>query len=264
MNEQTGVQPILSLKNIDLIYSGEKGEINALQGINLNVEEGEFLCILGPSGCGKSTLLRIIAGLLKPTAGEVMMDKELVRGPDWNRSVIFQNPVLYAWLNVQDNIAFGLKMRKFPKDEIRELTHRYIEFVGLKGFEKSRPYELSGGMKQRVSLARALVNHPKILLMDEPLGALDALTRKNMQSLVRNIWANTKNTVLMITHDVDEALALATRLIVLSDRPGRVLIDLKLEYTFQFFDKEGERVRYHPEYMEMREEILNVINTQKG
>lgn len=253
---------VVTLKNVSLWYPGEKGGVNALQGINLDIEKGEFICVLGPSGCGKSTLLKIIAGFLKPTEGEAMMGNAPICGPDWHRGVIFQNPTLYPWLNVQDNVAFGLKMRKFPKNEIMELTGRYLELVGLKGFEKNKPYELSGGMKQRASLARTLVNKPEMLLMDEPFGALDALTRQNMQTLIRKIWMETGNTILFITHDVDEALALATSIIVMSSRPGRILKEFHTNFTYQISDAEHENVRYKPEYMGIREEILKIINSQ--
>ncbi|MCJ7690452.1 MAG: ATP-binding cassette domain-containing protein, partial [Clostridiaceae bacterium] len=143
---------VVTLKDINLRYSGEKGEVVALKDINLDIVEGEFICVLGPSGCGKSTLLKILAGFLKPSEGEAKMDNQLITGPDWHKGVVFQNPVLYPWLNVEDNVAFGLKMRKLPKNEIMELTSKYIELVGLKGAQKHKSYELSGGMKQRASL----------------------------------------------------------------------------------------------------------------
>ncbi|QAT40946.1 ABC transporter ATP-binding protein [Clostridium sp. JN-9] len=253
---------VVTLNDVNLTYSGEKGEVDALKHINLNITEGEFICVLGPSGCGKSTLLKIIAGFLKPTEGEAKMDNEIINGPDWHRGVVFQSPTLYPWLNVKDNVAFGPKMRKFPKDDIKKLTDKYIDLVGLQGFEKQKPYELSGGMKQRVSLARVLINNPRMILMDEPFGALDALTRQNMQSLIRNIWKNTKNTVLLITHDVDEALGLATRIIVMSSRPGRILKEFNSEFTYHISDINQKNERYTPEYMGMREEILKIINCQ--
>lgn len=253
---------IVTLSNVNFRYPDEKGGVIALENINLNIKEGEFICVLGPSGCGKSTLLKIIAGFLKPALGVAKMGSEIINGPDWNRGVIFQNSTLYPWLDVEDNIAFGLKMRKFPKSEIKGLTDRYLELVGLKGFEKNKPYELSGGMKQRVSLARTLVNNPGMLLMDEPFGALDALTRQNMQNLTRKIWTKTGNTVLMITHDVDEALALATRIIVLSKRPGRILEEFHTSFTYKISDAEHEKVSYEPLYINIREEILNIINSQ--
>ncbi|HBG75755.1 MAG TPA: ABC transporter ATP-binding protein, partial [Clostridiales bacterium] len=152
--------PILSLCDVNVRYPGKEGGIQALQSIRLTVRPGEFIGILGPSGCGKSTLMRILAGFMPPSSGEARMDDRIIQGPDWRRGVIFQEPTLYAWLDVRENIAFGLKMRKFPKEERQRLTKEYIELVGLTGFERSKPYELSGGMKQRVCLARALVNQP--------------------------------------------------------------------------------------------------------
>lgn len=256
------IEYVVTLKGIDFSYTGRNGDVTALEDINLDIKEGEFICVLGPSGCGKSTLLNIIAGFLRPAAGEARMDKELIQGPDWHKGVIFQNPSLYPWLSVQDNIAFGLKMRKFPKNEINELTGSFIELVGLKGFEKNKPYELSGGMKRRACLARALVNKPRMLLMDEPFGALDALTRQNMQTLVRKIWMKTNNTVLLITHDVDEALSLATRILVMSGRPGRFLKEVYTDFTYSILDDDHVDVKFKPEYVKAREEILNIINTQ--
>ncbi|MCI1965181.1 MAG: ABC transporter ATP-binding protein [Oscillospiraceae bacterium] len=257
-------EPLLALNHISFRYPAKKDEITALRSLSFTVETGEFLCVLGPSGCGKSTLLRMIAGFLKPTQGEIRMDGRRIQGPDWHRGVIFQAPTLYSWLNVRENIAFGLKMRKTAKDEIRNVTQSYIERVGLKGFETKKPYELSGGMKQRVSLARALVNQPDLLLMDEPLGALDALTRQDMQALVRKIWHETGNTVLLVTHDVDEALALGTRIMVLSSRPGRILNEFYPDFTRRFLSGDGEEVQYLPEYLAMRREIMKEMIRESG
>lgn len=253
---------VVSLKDINLSYSGEKGDVSALQNINLDIKEGEFICVLGPSGCGKSTLLKIIAGFLKPSDGTAEMDGQIINEPNWHRGVVFQSPTLYPWLNIHDNVAFGLKMRKFPKNDIEELTNKYLTLVGLDSFKKHKPYELSGGMKQRASLARVLVNKPRMILMDEPFGALDALTRENMQTLIRTIWIKTKNTVFLITHDVDEALSLATRIIVLSKRPGKILKEFNTEFTYEISGTNNENVRYSAKYMEIREEILNIINSQ--
>ena len=253
--------PILSLCDVNVRYPGKEGGIQALQSIRLTVRPGEFIGILGPSGCGKSTLMRILAGFMPPSSGEARMDDRIIQGPDWRRGVIFQEPTLYAWLDVRENIAFGLKMRKFPKEERQRLTKEYIELVGLTGFEKSKPYELSGGMKQRVCLARALVNQPDVLLMDEPFGALDALTRRNMQKLTREIREKTGNTVLLVTHDVDEALCLATRILVMSARPGRILSEFRTDFIRRFSQGE-EGVEYLPEYRELREKILAILQNQ--
>ncbi len=253
--------PIISLKDIQLTFQGAKGDIDVLQDIDLDIQAGEFVCLLGPSGCGKSTLLRIMAGLLAPSAGEAKMEEEAITGPDWHRGVIFQSPALYPWLTVHDNVAFGLKMRHFPQEKIEELTGKYLNLVDLEDFATYHPYELSGGMKQRAAFARILVNQPRMVLMDEPFGALDALTRQNCQALVRKIWQKTRNTVLMITHDVDEALSLGSRILVMSQRPGRIVKEFRTPFTYQILKEESthDHVRYTAEYMNVREEILMMI-----
>lgn len=255
---------VVSIRNASLQYEGEKGAVAALDNVNLDIRKGEFICVLGPSGCGKSTLLNIIAGFLKPTDGTAMMGGEPITGPDWHRGVVFQNPTLYPWLNIYENVAFGPKMRKVDKAKIAEDVDKYLGLVGLQDFKKQKPYELSGGMKQRASLARVLVNQPDMILMDEPFGALDALTRVNMQTLTREIWQKTGNTIFLITHDVDEALALATRVIVMSARPGRIVKEFQTEFTYDIGGANQESARYSKEYMEIREEILNIINTQNS
>ena len=254
---------VVTLKNINLRYQGEKGEVTALKDVNLNIKKGEFICVLGPSGCGKSTMLKIIAGFLKASEGEAKMGDKIIDGADWHRAVVFQAPTLYPWLNIHDNVSFGPRMRKVPKDEVEELTQKYLNLVGLKDFGKHKPYELSGGMKQRASLARVLVNQPDMILMDEPFGALDALTRQNMQTLIRKIWETTGNTVFLITHDVDEALALATRIIVMSSRPGRIVKEFNTDFTYDIAGVNQESARYSPDYVRIREEILNIINGQE-
>lgn len=253
---------VVSIKNVNLEYDSEKGKVLALKDANLDIKKGEFICVLGPSGCGKSTLLNIIAGFYKPTSGTAMMGDSPITGPDWKRGVVFQTPPLYPWLNIYDNIAFGPKKRKLPKEQIEEQVEKYIEVVGLKDFKSQKPYELSGGMRQRASLARVLVNQPEMILMDEPLGALDALTRTNMQALIRDIWRKNNSTVFFITHDVDEALALATRVIVMSARPGRIVREFQTDFTYDIAGPNQEAARYSREYMEIREEILNIINAQ--
>ena len=256
--EKTNANPIIKLENIELTYSDKKQSVDALSNINLTINEGDFICVLGPSGCGKSTLLGILAGYLQPSSGSATMSGEPIKGADWRRAVVFQSPTLYPWLSAYDNIAFGLKMRHLPKEEIDEKVNKYIELVGLSGFADSKPYELSGGMKQRVALARTLVNQPSMILMDEPFGALDAITRANMQELVRKLWRETGSTILMITHDVDEALMLATRAIVMSQRPGTIVKTFETEYTKEFYEN-GEDVRFSEDYLKMRKEIIEII-----
>lgn len=254
---------VVSIKNANLIYQGDKAKVVALQDVNLDIVKGEFICVLGPSGCGKSTLLNIIAGFHQPTSGSAMMGDTKIEKPDWHRGVVFQTPTLYPWLNIYDNVAFGPKMRKMNKAKIDEDVKKYLKLVGLEQFHKHKPYELSGGMRQRASLARVLINEPKMILMDEPFGALDALTRINMQALIREIWNKTGNTIFLITHDVDEALALATRVIVMSSRPGRIVKEFETDFTYDISGTNHESVRYSQEYVSIREEILNIINSQK-
>lgn len=255
---------VVSIKHANLEYDSEKGKVLALKDANIEIKKGEFICVLGPSGCGKSTLLNIIAGFHKPTSGSATMGGKKIDGPDWKRGVVFQTPPLYPWLNIYENVAFGPKKRHLPKAEIEENVNKYLDLVGLTDFKKQKPYELSGGMRQRCSLARVLVNQPEMILMDEPLGALDALTRTNMQSLIREIWNKTGNTIFFITHDVDEALSLATRVVVMSARPGRIVKEFNTEFTYDIGGANQEAARYSREYVAVREEILNIINTQNA
>ncbi|HAH78822.1 MAG TPA: ABC transporter ATP-binding protein [Ruminococcaceae bacterium] len=196
-------------------------QMTALEDIRLTIEPGSFVSVIGPSGCGKSTLLRIVAGLQKASAGEVRLDGTPVTGPGYERGLVFQDPTLFPWLTVQENIASGLVARGVYKARRREIPS-YIRLVGLQGFEKSYPHQLSGGMAQRVAIARALINRPKVLLLDEPLGALDAFTRIHMQDELLRIWQERRNTVVLVTHDVDEAIYLGDRVVVMSPRPGHV------------------------------------------
>lgn len=212
---------------------GSREETLALADIDISVEEGDFVCLLGPSGCGKSTLLNLIAGFIKPSSGRVLLDGREVGEPDHDRGMVFQEPTLYDWLDVSKNISFGLDMRGVSKEETARVVREYIEITGLTGFEHFSPFELSGGMKQRVALARAMAGEPRVLLMDEPFSALDPGTRQDMQDLLVTIRDNDKRTVILVTHDINEALFLGDRVIVLSSRPGRIKEDIDLRgYTF--------------------------------
>lgn len=258
----TDDEALISIENVDLSYSGKTGDIKALENINFNIFPGEFLCVLGPSGCGKSTLLKILAGFIQPTSGTVKLDGELIKGIDWHRGVVFQNPPLYEWFSVRENIAFGPKMRKLPKEEYTKLTDEYLAKVGLTDFADKKIYELSGGMKQRVSIARALINNPEILLMDEPFGALDALTRENVQDLTRKIWWDTGKTIFFITHDVEEALLLGSRVIVLSKHPGKVIEDIQVGFSRQIIEEQTADVKFTEKFYKYREKLLRLINGQ--
>ncbi len=221
--------PILQIRGVERRFAGAGGGTLALQSTDLDVAENDFVTILGPSGCGKSTLLRIVAGLDHPTAGEVRLDGRRIEGPGADRGMVFQSYTLFPWLNVLDNVCFGLRERGMPRPQQLEIAHGFIAKVGLRGFENHFPKQLSGGMQQRTAIARALANGPRILLMDEPFGALDHQTRELMQELLLGIWEAERKTVLFVTHDIDEAVFMASRVVVMSARPGRIKLDRTVE-----------------------------------
>jgi taurine transport system ATP-binding protein len=257
-------ETVISLSNVQMTYKAGSRSTEVLSNINFKIHKGDFICMLGPSGCGKTTLLNIIAGFVKPSAGAAMADDVVISGPDWNRGFVFQSPTLYPWMNVRRNVEFGLKMRKFSKKEREALSDKYLEQTGLSDFKYHKPYELSGGMRQRACLARVLVNNPKIILMDEPFGALDALTRENMHQLTRMIWSANHGTFFLITHDVDEALSLATRIMVMSPRPGNIVREFNTEFTYHITGDEADRTRFSKDYISIREQILRIIRNQNG
>ncbi|MEZ0233025.1 MAG: ABC transporter ATP-binding protein [Methylophilaceae bacterium] len=213
---------ILEVKGLDKVYKTAKGHTTALKNINFKVHRREFVCVIGPSGCGKSSLIRILAGLESYSGGEALLDNEPIDGPCRQRGMVFQGYTLFPWLTVRKNVMFGLEMNGATNEEAGREVDLWLELVGLEKFAQAYPHELSGGMKQRVAIARALVNQPRILLMDEPFGALDAQTRAKMQSHLLEIWRNIDITILFITHDLDEAIYLADRILVLKAHPGEV------------------------------------------
>lgn len=221
----------LRIEGVERVFAGARGRgpVRALEPVDLAVEANDFITILGPSGCGKSTLLRIVAGLDRPSAGRVLLDGREVRGPGPDRGMVFQSYTLFPWLTVEQNIAFGLERRGVPAAERRAIVEAYIEKVGLRGFERHWPKQLSGGMQQRTAIARALANDPEILLLDEPFGALDNQTRALMQELLLGIWERERKTVLFVTHDIEEAIFLASRVVVMSARPGRIKAELPID-----------------------------------
>ena len=219
----------LKIEGVSKIFPGRNGVVEALRPVDLEVQAGEFVCLLGPSGCGKSTLLSIIAGLESATEGIVLANGQIVRGPDTDRVLLFQEAALFPWLDVQQNVEFGLRQAGMPAKERAAIAQRFIELVHLKGFERSFVHQLSGGMRQRVAIARALAIDPAILLMDEPFGALDALTRDRLHTELESIWASTRKTVLFVTHNVREAVALGDRVIVFSPRPGRIVREFRID-----------------------------------
>ncbi|WP_438434265.1 ABC transporter ATP-binding protein [Gorillibacterium sp. sgz500922] len=230
--------------------SGE--EVTALSRVNTVIRPGEFVSLIGPSGCGKSTLLRLIAGLLQPDEGEIALDGAPIRSPGYERGLVFQDPTLFPWLTVLDNVAFGLKARGVYREKKADVE-RFLKLVGLAGFGKSYPHQLSGGMAQRASLARALVNHPKVLLLDEPFGALDAFTRMSMQEELLRIWKERGTTMVMVTHDVDEAIYLSDRILVMTTRPARIETAIPVEFA-------RPRARGNPEFLRLRSRILELLD----
>ncbi len=222
----------VEIVGVSKTYKTKKSTVQALNDINISIKDKEFVVLLGTSGCGKSTLLRMIGGLEHPTEGKIMFKKEVVDKPCASIGMVFQAYTLFPWLTVEKNIAFGLKQEKIKTDEeIKKIVDSYIDIVGLRGFEKQYPKALSGGMKQRVAIARALANDPDVLLLDEPFGALDQQTRGTMQELLLDVWQKSPKTIIMVTHDIEEAVLLADRIILMSSRPGTVreIMDINLE-----------------------------------
>ncbi|HUU76116.1 MAG TPA: ABC transporter ATP-binding protein [Methanoregulaceae archaeon] len=244
----------LSIQNLSKEYTGTRGErVKALSDISMEIKPKEFICILGPSGCGKTTLLRIIGGLDQATSGCIAINSHVISGPDTKMAMIFQEYSLFPWRTVKDNILFGLEVRNVPKAERKKTTDTYLALVGLSEFADSYPYELSGGMRQRVAVARALAVNPGVLLMDEPFGALDAQTRNRMQKELLDIWEKTKKTIIFVTHSVDEAVFLADRIVVLTPRPGRIREIIPI-------DLPRPRDRTSDDFLRIRRCVLNLIN----
>ncbi len=230
----------------------------AIDRLNLDIEEGEFVSIVGPSGCGKTTFLKIVDGLLRPTAGRLELDGRVISEPGRDRAIVFQDSSLFPWYTVLRNVAYGLECQGVGGRDARERAMPLIKLVGLAGFENHFPYELSGGMQQRVNLARALTVDPELLLMDEPFAALDAQTREIMQAELLRIWNQTHKTVLFITHQIDEAIFLSDRVIVMSARPGRIIADLRIEIP----RPRDLRVKRNPQFLQYVDETWNMIESQ--
>jgi len=244
----------LTLENVSKSFAKvETDEVtHALDNVSVTMESGEFISLVGPSGCGKSTILRLVAGLIVPTLGKVAVNGKEIDGPSPNRGMVFQKPTLFPWLTVEDNIAFSLKVQGKLEGN-RDKVQRMINVIGLEKFKKDYPGQLSGGMAQRVALVRSLINQPEILLLDEPLGALDAFTRMHMQDEILSMWSESKQLALMVTHDVDEAIYMGTRVLVMDANPGRIIADIKIDQSYP-------RDRSSASFVEYRNDILNKLH----
>ncbi len=253
----------VSIQGVEKKYNTRKGEVVALNGVDFDIKENEFICVIGPSGCGKSTLLNIIAGLLEPTSGQILVDGKPISGTGTDRGVVFQQYALFPWLTVKKNVEFGLKLKGLSKEECDTIAMKYLKMVELEKFADSYPKELSGGMKQRVAIARAYAMNPEVLLMDEPFGALDAQTRTQLQSELLKAWQEENKTCFFVTHDIEEAIVLATRVVIMSARPGRIkeVVDIDIPYPRDQETKMSERFielknhiwgQVYQEYLEVR------------
>lgn len=241
----------VQIEDVSKVYESQDGQVHALDRISFDIYQGEFVCLLGPSGCGKTTLLRIIAGFEEPTTGRVELDGQMVAGPTTDLGVVFQEYLLFPWLTVRGNVMFGLKEQELSEQAREQRAQAMIDLVGLDGFEDSYPKGLSGGMKQRVGIARALAVDPSILLMDEPFGSVDAQTRDRLHQELISIWDETGKTIVFVTHNVEEAIKLADRIIVLSRSPGRIREQLNIGLDRPRKRTDGEFVRYQDRLMEL-------------
>jgi NitT/TauT family transport system ATP-binding protein len=245
----------LILENVDVTYKVKRGEFKAVENVSLNIKKGEFICLIGPSGCGKTTTLYAIAGLNPISNGTILLDSTAIRGPGAERGMVFQKDSVFPWLTVAQNVAYGLKIKKSPKNEIVSTVKHYLEMVGLWDSRSLYPRELSGGMRKRVDLARAFANDPEILLMDEPFGSLDAMTKESLQVSILKLWEETHKTVVFVTHDVEEALFLSQHTIVMIGPPGRIryTMDVPFEYPRNL------RIKINPKFLEYRARLINQL-----
>ncbi|EHU1306602.1 ATP-binding cassette domain-containing protein [Acinetobacter baumannii] len=253
---------VLEAKHIHLTFPKQQKPV--LQDINLTIEEGSLTVILGESGCGKTTLLNILAGFQKPSSGDVLVNHEVVTGPDVTRAVVFQDHALLPWLNVADNVGFALQLKGLKRAEIEKQVSAILKIVGLSHVEKANIWELSGGMKQRVGIARALVSHAPFILLDEPFAALDAFTRENMQQLVLDLWIQQNKSFFLITHDIEEALLLSNQLVLMTAHPGKIVETLHLDFAQRY--RQGESIRSiksDSQFIQLREQLFESLRAQK-
>jgi len=249
----------ITLENVSLSFKAKPNPFVVLDDINLSLNKGEFVVLLGPSGCGKSTILNLVAGFNRPDSGRVLVNGKPVIKPGADRGMIFQQPNLFPWLTVLENVAFGPTLGKYNKQQVNAQATEWLARVGLRGFEHHSPWQLSGGMKQRVALARAWLPGPEVLLLDEPFGALDAQTRLMMQELLRNAWLGTDTTLLFVTHDVEEALFLADRIVIMSAKPGKIVEEVVSPFGRE---RDIEALVEHPQYGELKHHVLHRVREE--
>jgi NitT/TauT family transport system ATP-binding protein len=250
----------VSVSKTFAVRSGRPGELfSALENVSFSVREGEFMVLVGPSGCGKSSLIDLLGGLTQPSSGQILLDGVPIEGPGLNRGIVFQQYALFPWRTALENVEFGLEAKRIPRAERRDIARHHLDMVGLSGFEGRFPHELSGGMKQRVAIARSLAYDPEVLLMDEPFAALDAQTRETLQLELLNIWEKSRTTILFITHGIDEAVCLGQRIAVMTSRPGRIkcIVDVPTE-----FRKRSDDIRSAPEFGQIRHEIWSLLRDE--
>jgi taurine transport system ATP-binding protein len=253
------MKTLIKIKDISVDYDLDEETIGAINNVSLEIHENEFVCILGPSGCGKSTLLKTIAGFVIPNEGEILMNDMKITGPDKSRGVVFQETNLFPWYNVKRNVSIGPKLAKKSTEEINSICDKYLEQVELEEYKDSRVFELSGGQRQRVAIARTLANNPQVILMDEPFGALDSFTRKKMQMMIRVLWKKNNSTIFFVTHDIDEALLLGTKIYVMRRGEKSIVTNYDVDYTNRLLINPKEHVTDEEKFIKLKEEILSLL-----
>jgi ABC-type nitrate/sulfonate/bicarbonate transport system ATPase subunit len=251
--------PKIQISDVSYRFDDGRSRVEVLDHVSLDIDDGEIVAILGPSGCGKTSLLNLVAGFVRPTEGSVRADGQVIRGPGPDRGVVFQDYALFRWLTVRGNVEFGLRMRRVPRDQRRAIADRFIALVGLTEFSNHYPYQLSGGMQQRVAIARVFANGSSVLLMDEPFGALDAQTRDVMQEELLRLWTAAKRTIIFVTHSAEEALFVASRVLIMSARPGRIKKVVNVDFGSNRLDY---HVRTSAKFNELRAQILDMVREE--
>lgn len=250
---------LIKIRNASVDYDLDDETIGAINNVSLDIHEHEFVCILGPSGCGKSTLLKAIAGFVIPNEGEVLMHDQIIEKPDKSRGVVFQETNLFPWFDVKKNVTMGPRLAHMPEEEIDLVCDKFLDQVELTEYKDSKVFELSGGQKQRVAIARTLANNPEVILMDEPFGALDSFTRQKMQTMIRTIWEKNNSTIFFVTHDIDEALLLGTKIYVMRRGEQSIIADYDIDYTHRLLINPKEHVVDEKMYIKLKEEILSLL-----